>query len=198
MGGIQSVALLEKEWSKLVEYFTDFATRVDVLLGTPLNDFVKKANAQYDNELHKDLDAQFSKKLLFDLAYTTSVDAFKINKEAGAYHELSQEHFMPAVAILSELLSLDPENDENKIRQKHQEITQKQDAMERAIETGLRKKAEDFRTKIKARKTELKNLFNKEVYSRLPEELKEESKKLEEEAKEDIKRSKKSFEGFDF
>lgn len=190
--GIQAVAHLEKEWSKLTVYFQDFATRVDVLLGTPLNNFVKEAEANYEDKLYKNVMAKVSKKALFDLAYTTSVDAFKINKEAAAYYELSDKHFMPAVATLSELLALDPKKNKNIITQKQREINQQSTAMVYEINSALQKKAEDFRISIANRKAELKLLFDTEVIKRLPENIQEEAKEIAIEAEKTFEESKQT------
>jgi len=190
--GIQAVAHLEKEWSTLVVYFQDFATRVDALLSTPLEAFVKQAEANYEDGLYKIAAAKVSKKTLFDLAYSTSVDAYKINKEAAAYYELSDKHFMPAVATLKEILALDPENDKQKILRKQKEINRQGDEMVYEIDQALKKKAEEFREKIESRKVELKLIFDTEVIKKLPEKIQQENKEIEKEAEETFEESKQT------
>merc|ERR1711976_1129202 len=76
--GIKAVAALQKEWDNLVRYFQDFALRVDVLLGTPLNTFLDLAKANYENEFYKDVANRVSKEQLYQLAYSTSISAHNI------------------------------------------------------------------------------------------------------------------------
>jgi len=184
--GIKAVAALQKEWDNLVRYFQDFALRVDVLLGTPLNTFVDLAKANYENELYKDVANRVSKEQLYQLAYSTSISAHNIHHEAAAYVELSDKHFMPVVSELTELIALDRDNDKAEIKRRDAKIQKQADTMWIAINNILVERERKFDNAVEARIKELRHLFTYEIVEKLPQELKEEVPQINMEAKEDI------------
>jgi len=184
--GIKAVAALQKEWDNLVRYFQDFALRVDVLLGTPLNTFVDLAKANYENELYKDVANRVSKEQLYQLAYSTSISAHNIHHEAAAYVELSDKHFMPVVAELTELIALDRDNDKAEIKRRDAKIQKQADTMWIAINNILVERERKFDNAVEARIKELRHLFTYEIVEKLPQELKEEVPQINMEAKEEI------------
>merc|ERR1712001_475434 len=73
--------------------------------------------------------SQMTKKLMYDLAYKTAINADSINKESAAYLNISEELFMPAVQRLGTLIALDPEEDKAKIRFEKNQLDRQSQAM---------------------------------------------------------------------
>jgi len=184
--GIKAVAALQKEWDNLVRYFQDFALRVDVLLGTPLNTFLDLAKANYENEFYKDVANRVSKEQLYQLAYSTSISAHNIHHEAAAYVELSDKHFMPVVSELTQLTALDRDDDKAEIKRRDAKIQKQADSMWIAINNILVERERKFDNAVEARIKELRHQFTYEIVEKLPQELKKEVPLINMEAKEEI------------
>merc|ERR1711971_231884 len=191
--GIKAVAALQKEWDNLVRYFQDFALRVDVLLGTPLNTFVELAEANYDNELYKDVANRISREQLYQLAYSTSISAHNIHHEAAAYVELSGKHFMPVVSELTELIALDRDDDKSEIKRREARIKTQADTMWIKINNILLDRERKFDNAVEARIKELRNLFTYEIVEKLPPALKKEVPQIVGKANEDVNNAMDDF-----
>merc|ERR1711976_140574 len=184
--GIKAVAALQKEWDNLVRYFQDFALRVGVLLGSPLNTFLDLAKANYENEFYKDVANRVSKGQLYQLAYSTSISAHNIHHEAAAYVELSDKHFMPVVSELTQLTALDRDDDKAEIKRRDAKIQKQADSMWIAINNILVERERKFDNAVEARIKELRHQFTYEIVEKLPQELKKEVPLINMEAKEEI------------
>jgi len=161
--GLQSLGELREQWAQLVLFFEEMATLINLNLGKPLKDFVERSKATKNSidQNGQDSIGDYTKEMLYEIAYKASSTAFVVNKRADAYHKISKKHLMPTANKIPKLMALDPSSPSQlqQMKDGKAQVIAEAQASIAAIQEIIKKSQEDYENQIEAKKKELDNNF---------------------------------------
>ena len=182
--GLQAMAELKQEWSKMLEFFTRISNIIETATGPAMKSFEEWTQKTGENRVNRGNEFRPSamvKQQIWEITKEAGKTAFVVNRIAGCYSLISRQHLMPLVAQLNSMIAMDKEKDSSEIEEKRRALHTASVSAREMIEEMTLQNITRARLALQGRMRELDNLVETCIPA-LPElerlSIQEEAKKI--------------------
>ena len=182
--GLQAMAELKQEWSKMLEFFTRISNIIETATGPAMKSFEEWTQKTGENRVNQGNEFRPSamvKQQIWEITKEAGKTAFVVNRIAGCYSLISRQHLMPLVAQLNSMIAMDKEKDSSEIEEKRRALHTASVSAREMIEEMTLQNITRARLALQGRMRELDNLVETCIPA-LPElerlSIQEEAKKI--------------------
>jgi len=179
---ILHIGQCQEAWSRLIDLFRFIKNLTSFLAEKQLPHFVQLTRDCLDDKARGDRIVNCLKDQLYHMVVKTSTTAFSAKHLADTYHEISDEHFMPAIASLSTIYAMTDKSPE--LQSKKAALMNQCDRATKAIKEKVENAQRDTQTKIRKRARAIEDSMVRIIGEPEPE-IKELAKKARQEVKND-------------
>ncbi len=189
--GIKTLADLKEQWEKLVRLFSMISNLVKVSMHSQIQVFKDSVADSRELKLGGMSMSEVQRDLIYAQAMEANKFAYVVNVISTSYKQISDEHIMPPVACLSQLLALDSEKDRAEIQKMQKKLTDDCTKAQNAIKALNDKERENFHGIIEKRLGQIEN----ELAANLPEISPKKKKAIKESVSSAVQDMKQAEEG---